>query len=362
MRIGVDARELAGRPTGVGRYLDGLLRQWASAEETRSHEFVLYTAEPLETSLDGRRFAIRMVPGGSGAWWEQVRMPRRASRDHLDVMFSPAYTTPLFRKVPSVVAIHDVSFAARPDWFRAREGMRRRWLSRQAAQHSSAIITISEFSRRELVERFGVAESKIHVIPPGVTAPRISSSPERQPATVLFAGSIFNRRHVPHLVRAFALVAQRHPQARLEIAGDNRSYPRQDLEQVIRYEGLEGRARWRSWVPEEELSRLYGCARAFAFLSEYEGLGLTPLEALAAGVPPVVLDTPVARESCGPAALYVELGNLQATAAAIETALFDERRRAEILHAAPGVLARYNWARAARETLALLEQVATISH
>jgi len=261
-----------------------------------------------------------------------------------------------------VVAIHDVSFAARPDWFRAREGMRRRWLSRQAAQHSSAIITISEFSRRELVERFGVAHSKIHVIPPGVTAPRISSSPERQPATVLFTGSIFNRRHVPHLVRAFALVAQRHPQARLEIAGDNRSYPRQDLEQVIRYEGLEGRARWRSWVPDEELSRLYGRARAFAFLSEYEGLGLTPLEALAAGVPPVVLDTAVARESCGPAALYVELGNLQATATAIETALFDERRRAEILHAAPEVLGRYNWTRAARETLALLEQVATISH
>lgn len=358
MRIGIDARELAGRPTGVGRYLDGLLRQWASSGETRNHEFVLYTAEALETALDGRRFAMRMVPGGSGAWWEQVRMPRRASRDHLDVMFSPAYTTPLFRKVPSVVAIHDVSFAARPDWFRAREGLRRRWLSRQAAQHASSIITISEFSRRELVERFGVAASKIHVIPPGVTPPRISASSERQPATVLFAGSIFNRRHVPHLIRAFALVAQRYPEARLEIAGDNRSYPRQDIEQVIRFEGLEGRARWRSWVPEQELNVLYGRARAFAFLSEYEGLGLTPLEALSAGVPPVVLDTPVARESCGPAALYVELGNLQATAAAIETALFDEARRADILHAAPAVLARYSWTRAARETLALFEEVA----
>ena len=163
---------------------------------------------------------------------------------------------------------------------------------------------------------------------------------------------------MPHLIRAFALVAQRHPDARLEIAGDNRSYPRQDLEETIRFEGLVGRARWQPWVSEEELGLLYGRARAFAFLSEYEGLGLTPLEALSVGVPPVVLDTPVAREACGPAAFYVKLGDVPGTAAAIEAALFDDRKRAEILAAAPGALARYSWAKAARETLALIETVA----
>ena len=183
MRIGVDARELTGRPTGVGRYLEGLVRQWASADEARAHEFVLYAPEALDAPLDGRRFAMRVVVGRNSSWWEQVLMPQRARRDHLDVLFSPGYTTPLFRRVPSVVAIHDVSFAARPDWFRAREGLRRRWLSRQSAHHSAAIITISEFSRRELVERFGVSESKIHVIPPGVTAPRVPASSERDRAT-----------------------------------------------------------------------------------------------------------------------------------------------------------------------------------
>ena len=70
-------------------------------------------------------------------------------------------------------------------------------------------------------------------------------------------------------------------------------------------------------------------ARAFAFLSEYEGLGLTPLEALAAGVPPVLLDTPVARESCGDAALYVPTANdLAGTTAALEPAFCSTRRRA----------------------------------
>ena len=84
-------------------------------------------------------------------------------------------------------------------------------------------------------------------------------------------------------------------------------------------------------------------------------MGLTPLEALAAGVPPLLLDTPVARESCGDAALYVGLGDLSATARALEQILADEPTRARLLAAAPAALAKYSWPRAARETLAVIE-------
>ena len=355
MRIGIDARELCGRPTGVGRYLSGLLNEWAAGDHARAHEFVLYGPEPLGIPLDGRRFATRVVGGSPGVWWEQVRMPRVAGRDHLDVFFAPGYTAPLFRRVPTVVAIHDVSFAARPDWFAAREGMRRRWLSRQAALRSPAVITISEFSRKEIMDRFGVAQSRVHVIPPGVTPPRVPGGTAHDPATVLYAGSIFNRRHVPDVIRAFAPIARRHPEAVLEIVGDNRSYPPQDLPETIRFEGLTEQVRWHQWLTDDDLGAVFGRARAFAFLSEYEGLGLTPLEALAAGVPPVLLDTPVARESCGPAALYVSLGDLAGATAAIETLLYDDLARARLLDAAPAVLARYSWPRAARETLAVIE-------
>src|SRR6201999_3216517 len=104
-----------------------------------------------------------------------------------------------------------------------------------------------------------------------------------------------------------------------------------------------GQVRWHEYVTDEQLAALYADARAFAFLSEYEGLGLTPLEALAAGVPPLLLDTPVARESCGDAALYVALGDRRATADAIERLLFDEALRARLLASAPDALAKYTW-------------------
>ena len=86
---------------------------------------------------------------------------------------------------------------------------------------------------------------------------------------------------------------------------------------------------------------------------------MTPLEALAVGIPPVVADTPVARETCGDAALFVGSGDVPATTHALEAALFDAPVRARILAAAPAVLAKFNWPRAARETMDVLEKAAS---
>lgn len=381
MRIGVDARELCGHPTGVGRYLGGLLLEWAALRGP--HEFVLYAHDATALPLDTRRFATRIVPGPPGTWWEQVRVPSAAAADHLDVWFAPGYTAPLRLPVPTVVAIHDLSFVAHPEWFSIREGARRRWLVSQSAARASAVVTISEFSKRELVERLSVTAERIHVIPPGIgaggrglggpsrvvadDAPRLISDTLRQPSPqppapaprVLFVGSIFNRRHVVDLIHAFTPIARAHPDASLDIVGDNRSYPKQDLRRTIADDRVEGQVRWHEYVTDDRLADLYAQARAFAFLSEYEGLGLTPLEALAAGVPPVLLDTPVARESCGDAAAYVPLGDVPAITRALDAVLFDAPTRSRILAAAPRTLGRYNWTRAARETLAVLEGAAS---
>ena len=365
MRIGIDARELCGRATGVGRYLRGLLREWAADPGARTHEFVLYAPEPIALSLDARRFPTRTIAGSPGAWWEQVQVPRAAASDHLDVWFAPAYTASLRLAAPIVVAIHDLSFVAHPEWFRLLEGIRRRWLTSQSARRAAAVVTISEFSKRELIDRLNIPAERIHVIPPGIEtggwglgARALSPQPlALRPARVLFVGSIFNRRHVVDLIRAFAPIARAHADASLDIVGDNRSYPREDVRRTIAGEQLEAQVRWHEYVSDEQLGTLYAEARAFAFLSEYEGLGLTPLEALAAGVPPMLLDTPVARESCGGAAIYVPLSDLPATTRALESLLFDETVRQRILGAAPAELAKYSWPRAARDTLAVLEAV-----
>ena len=366
MRIGIDARELCGRTTGVGRYLGGLLAEWAVGSDVSSHEFVLYAPGPIAFPFDRRRFPTRLVPGDPGTWWEQVRLPALAKGDHLDVFFAPAYTAPLRLESPIVVAIHDISFVACPEWFRVREGIRQRWLTRRTAEHAKAIVTISDFTRHELIERLNVPDAKIHVIPPGINplggwglgSGASCIQPPVSTPNVLYVGSIFSRRHLADAVRAFAPIARQHPDARLDIVGENRTYPREDLRGVIAEEGLEDRVHLREYVSDDDLRALYARASAFVFLSEYEGLGMTPLEALAYGVPSVLLDTPVARESCGGAALYVSINDLPGTTRALERLLFDDEARARLLSAAPSVLGRYRWKRAAQETMLVLEDAA----
>jgi glycosyltransferase involved in cell wall biosynthesis len=358
MRIGIDARELCGKPTGVGRYLRGLLTCWSEPATAERHTFLLYAHETPTTFLPAS-FSLRLVPGSGGTWWEQCRLPIAANRDRPDVFFAPAYSAPLLLRVPFVVTVHDLSFVAHPEWFRPREGVRRRWLTRWSAHHARVVLTDSEFSRGEIIARLGVSPSRVRAVRLGITPPAAPANPPpcRDP-TVLFVGSIFNRRRLPDLIRAFTQLAAESLDVRLDIVGDDRTYPRQDLTSIIAAEGLEGRVAIRSYVSDDALADLYRRASVFAFLSEYEGFGLTPLEALASGAPVVTLDTAVARETCGGAALYVSAGDLAGISGALRSAMYDEGVRARLLAHAAETVARYSWSDAARETLAAIEGVA----
>jgi glycosyltransferase involved in cell wall biosynthesis len=354
MRVGIDARELAGQVTGVGRYLDGLLAEWASSGAASRHHFVLYAPSKLPEQYS--TFDVRVLQGTSGTWWQQTALATAIRRDAPDAFFAPQYTAPLMITAPTVVVLHDVSFAAHPEWFRIREGLRLRTLARLSAASAREVITVSEFSRREIVEHLRVEPQRIHVIPQGI--PHRATAPPALPssARLLYVGSIFNRRHVLDLIRAFAEVARAHADASLDLVGDNRSYPYEDITAAIAREQLGERIRWHRYASDAQLADLYSHARAFAFFSEYEGLGMTPLEALAAGVPPVLYDTSVARETCGDAARYVAPGNHRAAVHAIETLLYDDTARATLLLERETTLARYSWPRAAGDTLNVIER------
>jgi glycosyltransferase involved in cell wall biosynthesis len=357
VKIAVDARELEGHRTGVGRYLHELLRAWAIDLGARAHEFVLCSTVPVDqTEYQGLRLRSLVEPG-HGLEWEQATLPRMLKRDRPDLLFAPGYTSPLWTSTPTVLVVHDVSFCSHPDWFSWREGARRRTITRLAARRAARIVTISQFSKSEIESHLGVAPSQILVVPPGVTRISTTRGIDPEAPTVLFVGSVFNRRHVPALIDAVALLARRNQDVRLEIVGDNRTTPRVDLEECARAAAVSDRVRIRSYVTEGELAACYSRATAFAFLSDYEGFGLTPLEALSAGIPIVILDSQITREAYGDCGVFVGTPTPQAIASGLERALFDDVERRRVLESAEAVLARYSWPASAARLLALFESL-----
>ena len=354
--LAVDGRELGGRPTGVGRYLWHLLDEWSKTPTGELDITVIVPAAPdpvLRSAWPTIRWQVE--PGGRGTLWEQVRLPGAVRRSRADVFFAPAYTMPLGVRCPTVVTIHDLSYFAHPEWFGAREGRRRRLLTRATVRRAAAILTVSRFSAGELERRLHVPANKIHVTPHG--APRFDGQADapREPV-VLYVGSLFERRHIGELLAAFALVAQRVPDARLVIVGEDRGRTPIDPAAMARAAGVAERVEWRPYVPEPDLVDLYARARVFAFLSDYEGFALTPLEAIAHGVPPVLLDTSVSREVYRDAAHFVS-ASPDSIAHSLVALLTSSSEREALAAAGRRLLDLYQWPETARATLDVMRSV-----
>jgi len=363
MHIAVDARELAGDRTGVGRYLEQLLAHWNGMAEAARHHFTLISPTPISHAASALSVTHLVVPGGGGTAWEQVRLGGAMKRLAPDVLFAPAYSAPLTARLPVALALHDLSFFAHPEWYSAREGLRRRLVTTAAARRARVILTLSQFQREEIARHLRIPGERVRVVPLGLGMRGVDTSEteagrrEEQPI-VLYVGSIFNRRHVPSLIRAMPTVLGRVSAARLVVVGDNRTHPREDLHALVRELGLGPHVTLTSFAADDELRMLYQQAAAFAFLSEYEGFGLTPLEAIASGVPAIVLDTPVAREVYGDAVRYLPGPDPAAVANALVDLLTSRAARQALLVRAPAVLGRYSWQRAAADTLQAIEDAA----
>lgn len=356
--FGIDARELAGHPTGVGRYLAGVLQTWAGDAFPHRLRLFLHAPPPAWLSALPLDLTVDILPTAvAGTWWEQTTLPAAARRANIDALLAPAYTAPLRSPCPVALIVHDVSFFAQPGGFRWREGLRRRLVTRASARRAATVLTVSEFSASEITRWLDIPRSRLVLAPQG--APEWHGAPPAgaHAPLVLSVGTLFTRRHVPELLGAFAQLAADVPGARLVLVGGNQTQPRIDPISIAQALGIGDRVTWHPYVSDTELDALYRTARVFAFLSDYEGFAMTPMEAAARGVPSVMLDTAVTREVYADAVTRVPL-SVPAIAGALRSLLTDDAAHANAVAAARGRLAHFTWNQTARVVREALEMAA----
>lgn len=366
LRIGIDGRELEGRPTGVGRYLRSLLRRFAANDR---HQFVVYVTAPVDFPDESKRIQARVLTHGHPLWWEQRTLPAALRDDRIDVLLSPAYSCPLLAPVPRVTAIHDLSFFARPEEFSFAHGFRRRLMARGSARVSRSILACSEFTRGEVRRHLGpraADKTVVILLGPDDGLPQSPSRTEARSALrladdvpyIVTVGTVLRRRNVSTLVRAVARLRGTRPRLRLGVIGQNRSHPSEDLAALSKSLGCEQEVHVSGFVSDEEIARHYAAADVAVFLSEYEGFGLPALEAMSRGVPTIIANRGSQNELFASAALVIEPDETAVTAA-LTRVLSDSVVSADLRQRGWERAKFFSWDRATQETLRVLEEAAS---
>ncbi len=366
LRIGIDGRELEGKPTGVGRYLRSLLRRVVLQER---HQFVIYSSSPVALPISSRRLETRVLPGGPPLIWEQRTLPVALRADRIDVLLSPAYSCPLMGSVPRVTAIHDLSFFARPEEFGLVHGLRRRAMARLSARVSRSILACSVFTKGEISRHLGeaaAAKTEVVLLGPDDDLPlglgretcRAALGLDEGAPYILTVGTVLRRRNVSTLVRAVARLREKHPAVRLGVVGENRSHPFEDVKALAASLGCAGAVQVSGFVSDELIACHYAAADVAVFLSDYEGFGLPTLEAMSRGVPTLIANRGSLNELFSSGALVVEPDETS-VAVALSRVLSDSVASADLREAGRDAAKDFSWERAAAQTLAVLERAAS---
>jgi glycosyltransferase involved in cell wall biosynthesis len=343
----LDADVLGRQRTGDETYMAGLLRELAAAGPndlrlaaiTRLPDLVPDGIEPIE--LPARSQTLRMAVG----------VPRLLRR------LRPAlahfqHSLPLASPCPAVVTVHDLSFERDRSLMPLRDWLIFRTVVPRSARGAASVLAVSELTKRDLIELYGIPEAKIVVTPNGVDPAFTPNGPHPDGESyALFVGALQPRKDATTAIEALALVGEQAP--RLVVVGPDKG-GRAAAERAAGELGLGDRVDFRGHVPQDELAALYRGAACLVFPSRYEGFGLPVLEAMASGTPVVATTAGALPEVAGDAAILVEERNPVALAGGIERAIADrERLRAAGLERAR----RYSWAETARRTLELYREI-----
>lgn len=286
--------------------------------------------------------------------WSQVRLPLALARDRPDLLFVPGHVVPFGWLGRSVAVVHDLAFERHPEAYPAADRMYLRLTTRWAAARCRLVIAVSEQTRSDLVEVYGVAPEKIRVIRLGVAPPNVAPAPAARLVElgingdfVLQVGRVEPRKNQ----KAAAAAVERLEGVTLVVAGPEKDAA---LSEQLRNSGS---CRVLGRVDQPTLELLFKRAGAVLVPSLYEGFGLPVLEAMARGKVVVAAKSSSLPEAGGDAVLYFHQSDTpDQLAGVIKTAIEDQPLRTRLARAARARAASFTWERAATEVAAVIKE------
>lgn len=356
MNIAIDGYEANVQDrVGIGRYAHEILAHMSQL--ATPHVFRVYLPHVPLSDMPAETDRWKYCIAGPQKLWTFVGLPLALTLDQprADVVFSPTHYIPRWISAPRVMAIMDLSYLEFPHMFRPRDLHQLVHWTGYSVRHARTILTISQYSKRAIMNAYGVPERRIIVTYPGLTMPITQTNGNDQGDYILSVGTLQPRKNFARLIEAFARIAPKYPGLKLIIVGKKGWMYDEILRAPKRY-GIEEKIEFLEYVTESELPSLYRNAQVFALPSLYEGFGLPVLEAMYYGCPIVVSRTSSLPEIAGEAGIYVNPEDVENISDGLVQAL-DGRGNEKRAKAAKVQIAKFTWEKAAKQTLKVLEKV-----
>lgn len=365
MHIGIDARFYGPAQKGLGRYVQKLITYLEKLDSEHTFTVLMRSENWNEYAPENPRFrkALADIP-----WYsvhEQLQLPRLLRSHHFDLIHFPHYNVPLLYRQPFIVTIHDLIVSRFPTRRASTLGPIKYWAKqkaylaviRSAVHRAKAILTVSEFSKREVLSAYHVPPEKITVtyeavdpMPTPTDAAAVVARYRLERPYLLYVGNAYPHKNLERLLTVFVRLREHRPDLQLLLVGKI-EYFYARLQARAKELGIADAVLFTGYVPDEALGVLYAHAMLYVFPSIDEGFGLPPLEAMQGGAAVASSNTSCMPEVLGEAASFFRPDDERDMLHVISRLLDHPEERAALRERGYEQVHRYSWDSLARTTL-----------
>ncbi|MFA6098570.1 MAG: glycosyltransferase family 1 protein [Patescibacteria group bacterium] len=372
MRIGIDARFYGSFGKGLGRYTEKLITHLENLDE--KNEYYIFLRKENWASFQSAKSNFRKVLADY-RWYslsEQIFLPLKIWSYHLDVMHFPHFNVPLLYFGRFVVTIHDLIITKYPTQRATTLGpilykikqFGYKVIIRSAVKKARKIITVSQYTKSELMKYFNITADKILITHEAVEPPSENFRSEEfvlskyriKKPFILFVGNVYPHKNIEGLLRAFKKILEKNQEYYLVLVGKD-DYFYKKIKREVAFNDLEQKVIFTGFVTDEDLPGLYKNAKIYAFPSFCEGFGLPALEACSYGLPVAASNNSCLPEILGKAAVYFDPYNVDNMAEVISKLLNSESLIEKLRKLGIKKSKEYSWDRLAKSTLELYNSI-----
>ncbi|MCZ4222040.1 glycosyltransferase family 4 protein [Pedobacter rhodius] len=317
LKIGFDGKRAANNLTGLGNYSRSLIE--ALANQFPQNQYLVYTpkvkaAKQIDSFFSKENIELKL-PGNGSFLWRSLNILKDLVKDDVQIFHGLSHEIPFaieHTRVKSVVTMHDLIFLRFPKYYKFIDRKLYEWKSKSACKRADKIIAISEKTKADIIEFYGINPHKIEVIYQTCdpifkgsfqdsTLKRISLTYKLPEKFILNVGTIEERKNLKLIVQALKYVDEDY---KLVVIGKKTGYFK-TVEKEIEKLGLNKRVIFLQNIPFADLPGIYQLAKVFVYPSFYEGFGIPVIEALYSGTPTIAATGSCLEEAGGPDSIYV---------------------------------------------------------